>query len=95
MRSIANLLFASYKRTFQLGMGRARVKCVGRIVEQNRILKKCTNKQSRKISNEIKWMSRIQAYKVAKQEGTTVATTLAAKVHKQGALGTSSQATLH
>ena len=35
-------------------------------------------------------MSSIQAYKAHKQEGTLVS-----KVHKQGALGTSSQASLH
>ena len=35
-------------------------------------------------------MSSIQAYKANKQEGTLVS-----KVHKQGALGTSSQASLH
>ena len=35
-------------------------------------------------------MSSIQAYKAYKQEGTLVS-----KVHKQGALGTSSQASLH
>ena len=36
------------------------------------------------------FMSSIQAYKARKQEGTLVS-----KVHKQGALGTSSQASLH
>ena len=35
-------------------------------------------------------MSSIQAYKAHKQEGKLVS-----KVHKQGALGTSSQASLH
>ena len=35
-------------------------------------------------------MSSIQAYKAHKQEGTLVS-----KVHKQGALGASSQASLH
>ena len=40
-------------------------------------------------------MSSIQAYKAHKQEGTIAATTLVSKVHKQGALGTSSQASLH
>ena len=35
-------------------------------------------------------MSSIQAYKAHKQEGTLVS-----KVHKQGALGTPSQASLH
>ena len=40
-------------------------------------------------------MSSIQAYKAHKQEGTIAATTLVSKVHKQGALGTSSKASLH
>ena len=41
---------------------------------------------SKKISNEIQWMSSIQAYKVPKQEGSMAARTLVSKVHKQGAL---------
>ena len=40
-------------------------------------------------------MSSIQAYKSHKQEGTIAATKLVCKVHKQGALSTSSQASLH
>ena len=40
-------------------------------------------------------MPSIQAYKEHKQEGTIAATTLVSKVHKQGALGTSFQASLH
>ena len=49
-------------------------------------------KASKKISrNQMDvGMSSIQAYKAYKQEGTLVS-----KVHKQGALGTSSQASLH
>ena len=40
-------------------------------------------------------MSSIQAYKAHKQEGTIAATALVSKVHKQGTLGTFSQASLH
>ena len=39
-------------------------------------------------------MSSIQAYKAHKQEGTIAATTLVSKMHQQGALGTSSHASI-
>ena len=57
------------------------------LVVQNRklIFKKCTNKPSKKENQLDVEMSSIQAYKAHKQEGTLVS-----KVHKQGALDTSS-----
>ena len=57
---------------------------------------RCYLQASKKISIDVR-MSSIQAYKPHKQEETIAATTLVSKVHKQGALGTSSnsQASLH
>ena len=77
-------LFASYQQQFFVGVGGARVKCMGRLVKQNRV--KVHKQASKRFQMDV-GMSSISVYKLRIQEVTTALSNN--KVHKQGELGTS------
>ena len=77
-------LFASYQQQFFAGVGGlACVKCMGRLVVQNRV--KVHKQASKQISNGCRDVQHT-GLQVHKQERTTALSN--DKVHKQGALGT-------